>query len=133
MAAADCNINKYKGANQNDALKCPKNPVRIYELEDIRAGLRDSIDPMMSASMGLCNVSPVVNVAAGTIVLNIYAIHAITNVVVDTAISVIKVGQEPSLAALAGITILAGDTVYLPLTSTRLVSGVAQIMAHPFI
>ena len=129
--SADCNNNKYKGLNQNEALICPKNPYRIYELEDIRAGLRNSIDPMIASSMGLCGVSPILSSGSGLVVDNFYAIVILRDAVINVDTSKVVTGWAASLANLTG-TLTAGTVIYIQLTEIQVTSGLIQAMIDPF-
>jgi hypothetical protein len=128
----NCNTTKYKGTGQNESLICPKNPYRVYELEDIRAGLRDSLDPMIQAQMGLCGVNPILNSASLLEINNFYCIKALSDTIIDHTASSVAVGNEASLANINGLTIKAGDTLYLPFTELKVVSGTLQAFLHPF-
>lgn len=126
-----CNSTKWAGTEQDLALQCPKNPYRIYELEDIRAGLRDSIDPMIQAQMGICgtnlNLLPATAVtAAGVKYFSITAIEATT---FETA----SIKDKGALMALwAGKTLPAGVTIYGEFTEIKILTGFVRIYEHPF-
>lgn len=136
--AFSCNTTKWQGGNQTPQV-CPKNPYRIYELEDIRAGLRDSIDPMTQASLGLCgtpqyldgvtNTSTAGKYYCGIVVLR----DTILNVAAGQSNEVDGSGVDVSLTPLNGVTLPAGSILLGNWKKVVLVSGNVKLMPHPFL
>ena len=125
-----CNTTKWAAPNQNTQV-CPKNPYRIYELEDIRAGLRDSIDPMLQAQMGICgdNVDILPASPATGALVKYYAIQAIEASQIEIASTKDK---GVLMANWAGKPIPAGLTIYGEFTEIKITSGFVRVYEHPF-
>mgnify|MGYP003496599633 CR=1 FL=1 len=140
----DCNQTKWKGANQKvdtqgNIIECPKNPYRIYELEDLRAGFRDSLDPMMQAQMGLCGDPAYLNGAAATSAAGKY--FCMIQILEDTVLNITAgntdeingAGVSIDVSPLGGKTLKAGMILNGNFKKIVLSSGFVKIYPHPFL
>lgn len=133
-----CNQSKWTVAGQTPQI-CPKNPYRIYELEDIRAGLRDSIDPMTQASLGLCGTAQYLDGGSPTSTLGLYFCgivvlrDCVLNVTAGNTNEINGAGADLNLAPLSGATLPAGTILLGNFKKVVLVSGHVKLMPHPFL
>lgn len=131
-----CNTSKWLTANPvNDAngnrVLCQKAPFRLIEVEDMRNGMRDSIDPMMQAQMGICgtNVDLLPATAVTTAGVKYFGIQIINATTFETATILDKGAAKPLWA---GIVFPAGITVYGEFSSIKILTGMVRCYEHPF-
>lgn len=134
-----CNTTKWTDPNPNPDFNpldlCQRSPYYQVEGRNILAGLRDSIDPMIQAQMGLCGQAVNINAAKVKTVVGViyFSITAINDLVLDTAVTKDKGTTIVSQGAeLDGITIPAGTTIYGSFSEIKVVSGVARANPSPF-
>lgn len=118
---------------------CTPLPYYSPDLKDIKAGLRDSIDPMIQGQMGLCGVPKVLNAASPTTAVGDFycQIQIITDTVLNVTPGNTRMidgnGADVDLSALSAITITKGTTLLGNWTEINLVSGVVIVLPHPFL
>lgn len=134
-----CNTSKWNGtkpAGFNSNQYCSRLPYYIPELIDIRAGFRDSIDPMIQAQMGLCGTHVYLG-ALGSSTANYCMIQIIEDTVLNVAAGNTNekdgAGADISLAALSGKTLPKGMIINGNFVKVVLVSGTVKCYAHPFL
>lgn len=122
----------------NPATYCNPSPYWDADRKRILSGLMNAIDPMMRASMALCG-TPAIQAGSATSLAGAY--YCAINVITDTILNV-AVGQsnlvdsnaaDVNIAGLAGITLPAGTVLYGNWKKVVTVSGVVQLMPHPFL
>ena len=136
-----CNIAKWLRADNatNPTPVCPKNPYRIYELEEIRNGFRDSIDPMIQGQMGICGTPVILNAGSPKTAAGVF--YCQIQVITDTVFTVTAgntqmtdgTGAAIDMSALSAITVKAGTTLLGNWTTIDLTSGVVIAYPHPFL
>lgn len=140
--AFTCNTAKWdavKPPGYNATSYCNRFPYYTPELMDIRAGLRDSMDPMMQASLGLCG-TPVYLGAGQTTSPGFYycAIVCLNDTVINTLVvgGTLELdgnGALVDLTNLMGKTLPAGTQLLGNYASVGIVSGLVKCMPHPFL
>lgn len=138
-----CNLQKWVEANMppsyNPVDLCSRSPYYTVEGKNILSGLRESIDPMMQAQMGICGVPSVLNAGSPTTAAGVY--YCQIQVITDTVFNVLPGntsmvdGAENAIdvSALSAITVKAGTTLLGNWTTINLVSGVVIAYPHPFL
>lgn len=140
--AFTCNTAKWdaiKPPGYNATSYCNRFPYYTPELMDIRAGLRDSMDPMMQASLGLCGKPMYLDGGTNTSLAGYYycAIvvlrDAVLNVTAGNTNEIDSDGVDVNLAPLSGATLAAGLILNGTFKKIVLVSGHVKILPHPFL
>lgn len=137
-----CNTAKWDGTkppNYNATSYCNRLPYYTPELIDIRAGLRDSIDPMIQASLGLCGtpeyLSGTQTSAAGYFYCAIVCLKDTTlNVSAGNTAEVLADGVTAiDLADLSLQVLPAGTILNGTFSKVVLASGLVKLLPHPFL
>jgi len=137
-----CNTAKWSAVqppSYNAATYCSPLPYFIPDLKDMLAGLRDSIDPMIQASLGLCG-TPMYLDGGITTSLNGYyycAIVVLRDAVLNVAAAqtneIDGTGADINLTALSGATLFAGTILNGTFKKVVLISGHVKLLPHPFL
>lgn len=137
-----CNTSKWAAVqppSYNPDTYCSPLPYFIPDLKNMLAGLRDSIDPMIQASLGLCGVPMYLDGALNTSLAGYYycAIvvirDTILNVTAGNTNEIDGTGADISLAALSGATLPAGTVLNGTFKKVVVTSGHVKLLPHPFL
>lgn len=141
--AFTCNTTKWVEANMppnyNPNNYCAPSPYWSKESKFILAGLRDSIDPMMQAQLGLCGTHQYLDGGSPTSTVGKYycAIVVIRDTILNVAAlqtnEIDGAGADVNLSPLAGATLPAGTILLGNYKKVVIVSGHVKLMAHPFL
>lgn len=130
-----CNTTKWTDPNPNPDFNpldlCQRSPYYQVEGRNILAGLRDSLDPMIQAQMGICgtNKDLLPATAATAVGVKYFAIFAVEDTVLETASIKDKGVAMPNWA---GKVLTAGSTIYGEFSLVKIVSGFVRAYEHPF-
>lgn len=137
--AFTCNTTKWVEANMppnyNPDNYCAPSPYWSKESKFILAGLRDSIDPMIQAQMGICGTNKNLNTGSVKTVVGFkyYSIQVITAAIIDTAVTKDKGTTLASQGtALDGLSIPSGTILYGEFTEIKITAGIIRVYEHPF-
>jgi len=136
-----CNLAKWKRSDEdtNPSPICPKNPYRIYELEQIRNGFRDSIDPMIQAQMGICGTPKYLNGLGATSDAGVY--YCRIDFIEDTVLNITAgntaeqdgTGGAVDVSSLSTKVFKAGSFLMGNFSKVVLASGFCKVQPHPFL
>lgn len=140
MPTFDCNTSKWDGTKPpgyNPDQYCNRFPYYTPELIDIRAGFRDSIDPMMQAQMGLCGTPEYLTTGNSSTAGKYFCmIEILTDTILDVAAGgtneIDGTGSDITLTNLGGVTLKTGLFLYGNFKKVKLVSGLVKCYPHPF-
>lgn len=133
-----CNTDKWSNAalQPQAAEVCRKNPYRIYELENILKGMRESLDPMQQAQMGICGTNANIEVATAKTAVGFkyFCLVGLVAWTFDTTLTKDKGALLNAEAGdpLAGILIPAGIPIYGEFSEIKLLAGLVRAYEHPF-
>lgn len=137
-----CNTAKWTAVqppSYNPNTYCSPLPYFIPDLKNLLAGLRDSIDPMIQASLGLCGTPMYLNAALNTSLAGYY--YCAIVVLKDTVLNVTAgntneidgTGTDVALTVLSLLSIPAGTVLNGTFKKVVLTSGEVKLLPHPFL
>jgi len=110
---------------------CSRSTVWSVESKNILAGMRDSLDPMQQAQMGICgdniNLLPATGITSTT--LKYFCITAIEDTTFNSALILDK-GADQSIWS--GKILKAGASIYGEFTKIKILTGFVRCYEHPF-
>lgn len=137
-----CNTAKWSAVqppSYNPDTYCSPLPYYLPDLKNMLAGLRDSIDPMIQASLGLCGtpeyLSGTQTSAAGYFYCGIVCLNdTILNVAAGQTTEKLADGvTDVDVADLSLKTLPAGTILNGTFSKVVLSSGLVKLLPHPFL
>ena len=138
----NCDTSKWSATmppSYNPNTYCSPLPYYLPDLKNMLAGLRDSIDPMLQASLGLCGIPMYLDGVINTSLAGYYycAIvvlrDCVLNVTAGNTNEIDGTETDISLAALTGAILPAGTILNGTFKKVVLVSGQVKLLPHPFL
>ena len=141
--AFTCNLTKWVETNLPASFKtrtgCMQSPYYDPFIMDMLAGQRDSIDPMLQASLGICGTPQYLDASSPTSTIGKYYVGIVVirdctlNVTAGQTNEINGSGADVNLAPLSGATIPAGTILLGNWKKIVLLTGHVKLMPHPFL
>lgn len=137
-----CNTSKWAATmppSYNPDTYCSQLPYYIPDLKNLLAGMRDSIDPMIQASLGLCGKAMYLDGGTPTSLAGYYYCAVVVlrdtllNVTAGNTNEIDGDGIDVNLAPLSGATLPAGTVLNGTFKKVVIVSGHVKLLPHPFL